>query len=41
MKNTEIIITDKSIDILFNNISNNFFTKLNYKFINDYQLTTC
>ena len=39
MRNTEIIITDKSIDSLFNNLSNNFFTKLNYKFINDYQLT--
>ena len=39
MRNTEIILSAKSIDIIFNNISSNFITKLHYKFINDYQLT--
>ena len=39
MRNTEIILSAKSIEIIFNNISSNFITKLHYKFINDYQLT--
>ena len=38
MKNTEIILDNKSIEILFKNISSSFITKLTYKFINDYQL---
>ena len=38
MKNTEIILDNKFIEILFKNISSSFITKLTYKFINDYQL---
>ena len=38
MKNIEISFIKKEIEITFNNLSSYFYTKLRYKFINDYQL---